>query len=177
MSGQHRPIAEQVEVPVRLNRSLSAAQRRAAEEARLQLVHASSGWQTWAQQLDGDVWASVPLSMLRERWALQISTRRASALVIARRDRATRQLLIEEVGKPVLQYNYWTVDRPERHAQVSPENGSSPVRRAGIGSLTDRFSRRYWQKACGDGNSPSRWCRSGHGYGRTGGARRDDVST
>lgn len=107
---------------MRLNRSLSAAQRRAAEEARLQLVHASSGWQTWAQQLDGDVWALVPLSMLRERWALQISTRRASALVIARRDRATRQLLIEEVGKPVLQYNYWTVDRPERHAQVSPEN-------------------------------------------------------
>ncbi len=122
MSGQHRPIAKQVEVAVRLNLSLSAAQRRAAEEARLQLVHAGSGWQTGAQQLDGDVWASVPLSMLRERWALQMPTRPASDLIIARRDRATRQLLIEEEEKPVLQYNYWTVDRPERHAQVSPEN-------------------------------------------------------
>jgi len=49
-------------------------------------------------------------------------TRPASDLIIARRDRATRQLLIEEDGKPVLQHNYWTVDRPERHAQVSPEN-------------------------------------------------------
>ncbi len=94
----------------------------AAEAGRLQLVDRRSGQTLEAQWLDGFVWAVAPPSGLSGRLTLRVSSAPAEVRLRARRDRTTRQILIEENGRPVLQYNYWTVDRPDRHAQVSPEN-------------------------------------------------------
>jgi len=105
-----------------LDLPLSRALCRAAEEGRLRLVRAHSRQEIAVQWHDGYLWAMVPCSEMRARWTPQVSAQSLPVRMRAYRDRSTRQILIEEEGKPVLQYNYWTVDRPDRHAQVSPEN-------------------------------------------------------
>jgi hypothetical protein len=111
-----------VEAPLCIEMPPDRALQRAAEAGRLQLVDRRSGQVVEAQWLDGFVWAITPPSGLSGRVTLQVSSDSTAVRMRAHRDRATRQIQIQENGRPVLQYNYWTVDRPDRHAQVSPEN-------------------------------------------------------
>ncbi|GIV17836.1 MAG: hypothetical protein KatS3mg022_3271 [Armatimonadota bacterium] len=110
------------EAPLRIEPPFDRTLQRAAEAGRLQLVDRRSGQTLEAQWLDGSVWVMTPPSGLSGRLALQVASSPAGVRIRARRDRATGQIRIEEDGRPILQYNYWTVDRPDRHAQVSPEN-------------------------------------------------------
>lgn len=96
--------------------------QRMAELGRLRLVDTRSRHQLETHWSDGYLWAIAPGERFSGRFHLQASSLPAPVRIRARRDSATRQILVEEVGQPVLQYNYWTVDRPDRHAQVSAEN-------------------------------------------------------
>lgn len=117
-----RAACARVEAPLRIEMPLNRASQRAAEAGCLQLVDRRSGQSLETQWLDGSIWVMAPPSTLSGRLTLQVSSSPAKVRIRARRDRATGQIRIEEDRRPVLQYNYWTVDRPDRHAQVSPEN-------------------------------------------------------
>lgn len=119
---RREPASRACEVPIRLELPRSRAWCRAAEEGRLRLVDTRSRREVEVQRHDGYLWVMVPYADVLKRWSLRISPEPSPARIRAYRDRATRQIVIEENGRPVLQYNYWTVDRPDRHAQVSPEN-------------------------------------------------------
>ncbi|MCS6831144.1 MAG: PmoA family protein [bacterium] len=111
-----------VEAPLRIDLPPDRALQRAAEEGRLQLVDKRSGQVLEAQWLDGSLWTIAPSSGLSGRLIVRVVSAPAKVRLRAYRDRPTRQIVFEEDRRPVLQYNYWTIDRPDRHAQVSPEN-------------------------------------------------------
>ncbi|MGQ9540563.1 MAG: DUF6807 family protein, partial [Armatimonadota bacterium] len=111
-----------VEAPFRVELPPDRTLQRMAEAGRLRLVDGRSRRDLETQWHDGYLWATAPKEHLSGHFYLQTSSLPAPVRIRARRDRATRQILVEEGGKPVLQYNYWTVDRPDRHAQVSAEN-------------------------------------------------------
>lgn len=117
-----RPANRECEVPIRLELPRSRVLCRAAEEGRLRLVDPRSRQEVEVQRHDGYLWAIVPYSKIANRWNLEISPQFPPVRIRAYRDRATRQLVVAENEHPVLQYNYWTVDRPDRHAQVTAEN-------------------------------------------------------
>jgi len=96
--------------------------QRAAQRGQIQLVDRRTGVALEAQWHDGSVWAMVPAKPLSGVFRIEVAPQPAAIRLRARRDRATRQILLEEDGRTVLQYNYWTVERPDRQAQVSPEN-------------------------------------------------------
>lgn len=109
-----------VQAPVCVPVELRPQWRRAAEEGRLLLIDHTAQAEIPVQWYEGSLWFIAPPRPLPQRVHLLI--RSSLPRVVARRDRGSRQLQVEENGRPLLQYNYWTVDRPERHAQVSPEN-------------------------------------------------------
>lgn len=115
-------VFSMVEAPFRVELPPDRALQRMAEAGRLRLVDGRFGHRLETQWCDGYLWAMAPKGRLSGHFYLQTSSPPAPVRIRARRDRATRQILVEEEGQPVLQYNYWMVDRPERHAQVSAEN-------------------------------------------------------
>ncbi len=92
------------------------------ERGLLRLVNLRSGRSVEAQWHEGCVWAIVAPEDAAGQWVVATDEQPAPARLRAYRDRRTRQILIAEDNEPILQYNYWTVDRPDRHAQVSAEN-------------------------------------------------------
>lgn len=111
-----------VEAPFRVKLTPDRTPQRMAEAGRLRLVDGRSRRELETQWHDGYLWATAPKEHLSGHFYLQTSSLPAPVRIRARCDRATRQILVEEGGEPVLQYNYWTVDRLDRHAQVSAEN-------------------------------------------------------
>ncbi|MER3472612.1 MAG: hypothetical protein C4335_00965 [Armatimonadota bacterium] len=111
-----------VEAPLRLELPLDRTWQRMAELGRLRLVDARSERDLQVQWHDGYLWAIAPPVRLSGRFTLQVCAQPEPVRIWARRDRSTRQIRIAEESQPVLQYNYWTVDRPDRHAVVSTEN-------------------------------------------------------
>lgn len=111
-----------VEAPLRLEIPPDRGLQRLAEAGCLQVVDSPTGQRLEAQWQDGYLWCMAPPRQMTTRLVVQPSPQPAPVRIRARRERATRQILVEEDGQPVLQYNYWTVDRPDRHAQVTPPN-------------------------------------------------------
>lgn len=111
-----------LEAPLCVPLPTGRALQRMAQAGQLRLVDDRSGAKLETQWLDGYLYAIAPLPMASERFRIQASLQPAPARIHAHRDRSTRQLVIEEDAQPVLQYNYWTVDRPDRHVQVSADN-------------------------------------------------------
>lgn len=105
-------------IPMPADRSL----QRLAEKQQLRLVGRRRGGTIETQWQDGNLWAIPPSTPSSGRFRLEVAPQPLPVHLRAFRDRTMRQILIEEGGRPVLQYNYWTVDRPDRHVQVAPEN-------------------------------------------------------
>ncbi len=111
----------QVEAPFTVTLPPDRTLYRLAEAGRLRLVGARSGRELETQWHNGCLWAMAPRDA-SDRLSLKVVDESSVPHIRARRDRASRQLLIEEEGESVLRYNYWTVERPERHVQVNAEN-------------------------------------------------------
>lgn len=105
-------------LPIPPDRSL----QRAAQRGQVKLVDRRTRITLETQCLDGFLWAMAPPEPLSGVLGIETCPQQLPDRLRAYRDRTTRQILIEEAGSPVLRYNYWTVERPDRHAQVSPEN-------------------------------------------------------
>ncbi len=111
-----------VEAPLRLDMPPDRGLQRSAEAGRLYVVDSRLGRRLEVQWHDGYLWCMAPPEGLSGRLLVETSPLPAPFRIRARRDRTTRQILVEEGGHLVLQYNYWTVDRPDRHVQVTPPN-------------------------------------------------------
>lgn len=111
-----------VGAPLCLSLPADRSLQRAAETGRVRLVDRRTGVSLEVQWQDGSLWTIVPSAPLSGVFQLELIPQPLPVRLRAFRDHATRQILIEEDGRPVLCYNYWTVERLDRHAQVAPPN-------------------------------------------------------
>jgi hypothetical protein len=121
--------------PVTVNVKLSRSQRRAAREGRLQLrelepAASFAGLAVPVQILGPEAdkatarlcWLMPPGTKASRRFELQTVRRSPGAQVVAKQDVASGQFDISEGGKPVLRYNYATIEPGELLDKVAPGN-------------------------------------------------------
>jgi hypothetical protein len=114
--------------PVTATVKLSARERRAAMEGRLQLRELSASASTVPVQLSPirDAGANAPICWLmpigskgRRTFKLEQLPRSAPAGVMAKQDPASGQFDITDAGKPVLRYNYASIEPGDIISQVA----------------------------------------------------------